>query len=571
MFRSSMLFVLSICLSCSLLAQDWPRFRGPDGAANAGDANVPVEWSPKANLGWKTEMPGPGASSPIVVGDKAFLTCYSGYGITQEDPGEIEDLVRHLVCVSLETGEKLWQKDVPVQMPEDTYTGIGVTAHGYASHTPVSDGTHVYTFYGKSGVHAYDMDGNKVWEAQVGKESDPRRWGSSCSPILHEDLLIVVAACESQSVIGFNKLTGEEVWRQEASGLDNMWGTPTMVKVDDERTDLVMCVAREMWGMNPNNGELVWYSEATAATQAYSSVIPNGKRVYAFMGGRSGGGSVAIDVGGTGDVSETNKVWTGRDSASYSSPVRHDDRIFLVTRNILYTVDAETGERLDQQRLKGTEQTGGRFGSLDYPSPVVANDHLYYMNGSGQMFVYSLGEDIEQVALNKVTTDKEIFWGSPAISGDKMLLRSSNYLYCVANKGETVDAADNLMAKADEGGEAEEEATPRQRPQRRTPADMFKQFDSDSDGKITAAELEGNQFAERLMSLDKDEDGAVSEEEFTTGLPTLQQRQRGGGGARGGGGGGARGGNRGGGGGARGGGGQDSRPERPQRPKSAGQ
>ena len=236
------------CQTFTANADDWTRFRGPSGNGVATDsASIPTAWSPSANIAWKTELPGPGASSPIIVGGKAFVTCYSGYGLTQEDPGEIENLVRHLVCIDLETGKKDWQKDVKVSLPEDPYTGIGVTAHGYASHTPVSDGKNIYAFFGKTGVHAFSMDGTKLWEAEVGKESDPTKWGSSSSPIVYKNIVIVTASAESQSVIGFDKESGKELWRQEAEGLDGMWGTPTLVKVNDDRTDLVMCVAKEMW------------------------------------------------------------------------------------------------------------------------------------------------------------------------------------------------------------------------------------------------------------------------------------------------------------------------------------
>lgn len=206
----SVAFVLFVCVTSN--AEDWSRFRGPagQGVASATEA-IPTAWSASANIGWKTELPGPGASCPIVVGGKAFVTCYSGYGLTQEDPGEIENLVRHLVCVDVKTGKKLWQRDVKVSLPEDAYTGIGVTAHGYASHTPVSDGKNVYAFFGKSGVHAFDLEGKPLWNSEVGKESDPAKWGSSSSPIVHKDILIVTASAESQAIIGFDSATGKEL------------------------------------------------------------------------------------------------------------------------------------------------------------------------------------------------------------------------------------------------------------------------------------------------------------------------------------------------------------------------
>ena len=548
--------MLLFLITCSANAADWSRFRGPAGNGVATDSNsLPAAWSPTANLAWKTPLPGPGASSPIVVGDKAFVTCYSGYGLDQKSPGDIENLQRHLVCIDVKTGKQLWQKDVKAALPEDPYSGIGVTAHGYASHTPVSDGKNVYAFFGKSGVHAFDMDGNKLWDAEVGKESDPAKWGSSSSPIVFGDTVIVTASAESQSIIGFDKSSGKEVWRQEAKGLDGMWGTPTLVRVDDNRTDLVMCVARELWGMDPVNGKLLWYADATGAQQSYSSVILDGKRIYAFTG--RGGGSIAIDAGGRGDVSKSNTVWTGSDTASFASPVRHESKLYVVARGVVTAVDAKTGDRVQQIRLKGVKQTGGRFGSLDYPSPIVVGDKMYYLNGSGQTFVISLGEKMKQVAVNLLTKDKEIFWGSPAVSNGRMIVRSAKYLYCVADKGETVSADESFVAKADDAAPAPPAARAsggRSSGRRFDPMSMFNGMDRNKDGSVTMDELEGNRMADRLKTLDKDGDKSISKDEFTKGIATLFSR-----GGRSGGGGGS----------GSYGRGKDSRPDRPQRPDMA--
>ncbi len=191
-----------------------------------------------------------------------------------------------MVCLDATTGEKKWQKDVAAKLPEDPYSGIGVTAHGYASHTPVSDGKLVFAFYGKSGLYAYDLDGNELWNSGVGTESDPWKWGTSSSPIEYGDLVIVTASAESQAIVGFDKQSGKEVWRQEAKGLDGMWGTPVLVRVDDNRTDLVMSVAKEVWGLNPETGKLRWFCDASGADQAHSSAIASDGVVFAFIGSR---------------------------------------------------------------------------------------------------------------------------------------------------------------------------------------------------------------------------------------------------------------------------------------------
>lgn len=551
--------VVIVCfLSVVGRADDWPRFRGPQGNGVASDSNgIPSSWSPTANLAWKTALPGPGASSPIIVDGKVFVTCYSGYGLSQENPGDIQNLVRHLVCVDLTTGEKVWQQDVEAELPEDPYSGIGVTAHGYASHTPVSDGKHVYAFFGKSGVHAFDMEGNKLWKADVGKESDPAKWGSSSSPIVYKNIVIVTASAESQAMVGLDKTTGKELWRQEASGLDGMWGTPTLVEVGDGRTDLVMCVAKELWGLDPATGKLLWFASATDAEQAYSSVIADGKRVYAVTG--RGGGSVAVDVGGSGDISDANTVWEGTTNGSFASPVRRDSKIYVASRGVITSIDAASGDRIQQKRLSGAMETGGRFGSLDYASPIVVGDRLLYLNGSGQVFVLSTGEEMQQLSVNRVTMDKETFWGTPAVSNGRLLIRSSKHLYCVADKGEKPEPAAAQIAKADPvtpdqagGGGERLGGGGGSGGNRRDPMSMFNGMDTDKDGKVTEAELAGHFMADRLKTLDKDGDKAISADEFRSGIGSLFRGGRGGGGA-------GRGEGR----------GQDSRPKRPKRPELA--
>jgi outer membrane protein assembly factor BamB len=567
---SVVLMTAALVATVSHAGDDWSRFRGPGGLGVGTSATpLPIAWNAEANLAWKTPLPGPGASSPIIVGNNVFVTCYSGYGLTQEDPGDIANLNRHLVCVDLTTGKPRWQADVKAALPEDPYTGIGVTAHGYASHTPVSDGHRVYAFFGKSGVHAFDLDGKALWQADVGKESDPTLWGSSSSPIVHDGTVIITASAESQSIIGLDAETGKEVWRQEAAGLDGMWGTPTLIPINDDRTDLVMCVAREMWGLDPASGKLRWFAKATDAEHAYASAIFDGTRVFAFTG--RGGGSVAIDAGGRGDVTTTNTVWNGGDTTAFASAVQHDTGIYLVARNILTRIDAATGERIGQTRLQGARATGGRFGSLDYPSPIVVGDTLYSLNGTGQMFVFALSEDgPKQVAVNEVASGEE-FRGTPAVSDGRLIMRSSGHLYCVVDQGDEVQATafpdEPEEAPADAGNEQRrgpaggfggggpggQRGGPGQQQPRFDPAAMFSRMDTNSDGALTANEVEGNPMADRLMTLDTDRDGKVTEAELRDGMANLFNRGGGGGG----------------GGSGRGGEGPGrgaARPQRPQRP-----
>lgn len=573
--------LLILATALPVRASDWAQFRGPSGSARS-ESTLPISWTPEANISWKAELPGPGVSSPIVVSDRVFVTCYSGYGLQRNEPGYIENLMRHLVCFDATNGEKLWQKDIPASQPEDPYTGIGVTAHGYASHTPVSDGEHVFAFFGKSGVFAFDLEGKELWNAPVGKESDPMRWGSSSSPITYKDLVIVTASAESQSIIAFDKATGKEVWRQEAAMLDNMWGTPLVANITNGRDDLILSVPGEIWGMDPETGKLRWHCKSTGATQSHSSPILGGDMVFAFTG--RGGGSVAVKTGGAGDMSEESVIWSGKDTARFGSPVGYKSRVYLVANGIIKAIDGRSGKELDKARLRGGSSGGGGFGSLDYPSPVVAADKLYHMNGKGQMFVFDLADGLEQVSLNVVSSDEsESFGGSPAISNDRMYIRSSKAIYCIADTGVEVaaNASKEFMAKTDDAAGAVAGGFGGGRGGRQgggtggrggfgggggrsgfNPNAIFDGRDQNKDGKLTREELSGSMMADRMDEMDKDGDKAISKEEFTAGIGSMF-----GSGGRGGRGGSGRSGGRGNYGGF--GQGEDTRPKRPARPVSA--
>src|SRR5262249_15398597 len=148
-------------------AGDWLQFRGPGGLGVAADKNLPITWSDSTNLLWKTALPGPGSSSPIVVGNKILVTCYSGYGLDANDPGDITKLKRHLVCLD-QQGKILWTRDVVTDAADAPFVGSFITKHGYASSTPVSDGKAIYCFFGVAGVVAFDLDGKQLWRTSVG-------------------------------------------------------------------------------------------------------------------------------------------------------------------------------------------------------------------------------------------------------------------------------------------------------------------------------------------------------------------------------------------------------------------
>lgn len=213
-----------------LPATDWRGFRGSYANATASDdSKPPIRWSDDNNLKWKVKLPGPGASSPIVVGDRVFVTCYSGYGV-ERDAGSVDDLKRHLLCVEKDNGKLLWEKTIPSTVEEDPYRGY-ITEHGYASSTPVSDGKRVFVQFGKTGVLAFDLEGEQLWKTGIGTESNSKRWGSAASPTLYADMLIVNASYESQSLYALDISTGKEIWKTAAEGVDYTYGSPLIAKL----------------------------------------------------------------------------------------------------------------------------------------------------------------------------------------------------------------------------------------------------------------------------------------------------------------------------------------------------
>ncbi len=452
----------------SLNASDWTRFRGPNGTGISPDADpLPTTFSDTENLQWKIELPGAGVSCPIVVGDKVFVTCYSGYGVDRQDPGSMKDLKRHLVCVDRATGKTLWEKTIEAVLPEDEYSGMGVPEHGYASHTPVSDGTNVYVFFGKSGVFAYDLDGKELWNASVGKQSDDRSWGSSSSPIVVDNVLVVPAGPESRAVVGIDKTTGKELWKSESDGLGNVWGTPAVSKVDETRTDIVIGAPDEIWAINPATGKLKWYCSAMATDQFNSSVVVADNMIYAVEG--RGGGSIAVKAGGKGDVTASNISWSGNDSNRFSTPLVYDGRIYLISGSTAKCISAADGKEIFQARLQGAaagaEQGGGGrpggppggapgpgggpgqppgggrggrggFGGgrgSDYSSPVLGDGKIFYVSRSGEVHVLKASDTFEKLATNRLTSESEDFSATPAISNGQIFIRSNKHLYCVSS------------------------------------------------------------------------------------------------------------------------------------------
>ena len=568
-----MLVCVSLILWSSVTYADWTRFRGPNGAGISTERDpLPTSWSGTRNLQWKIPLPGPGSSSPIAVGDKVFVTYWSGYGMDRRNPGDPKQLRRHLICIDRHTGKTLWSKAIEARLPEISYSGR-ITQHGYASHTPVSDGEHVYAFFGKSGVFCFDMEGKQVWQRHIGMESDPEGRGSASSPILYRHLLIVTATSESEALVGLNRKTGEVVWRQEAAGLNATWGTPALAHAGPNRTDLVITVPREIWGLNPNTGRLRWYSSGLQSGNANSSAISHDGIVYAVESGARGGGGVAVRAGGKGDVTQSRVLWSARHANRTATPILYHGRLYTFSNQIVTCIDAGTGTEIFKARLRtgntvpaaqGSFRRGGGFGS-NYASPVIGDGKIYFVTRSGHVFVLKASERFELLAVNRMAEDGEEFSATPAISQGRLFLRSNRNLYCLALR-EGDSGSTRQQAEAVPAPEIQEDPSPLATPpgpgrfggRRRgrggfDPSVFFRRRDTNNDGKLTGEEIP-ERMRGNLGRMDTDGDGAVTLAEFRETMNQMRGRSRGRSPGREGGGFGGR--NR-----------RQGRPERPQRPE----
>lgn len=397
---------------------EWSRFRGPNGSAFSEAQNLPVKWSDTENLAWKTDLPGHGSSSPIIWNDRIYITTYSGYGMSSQDPGDKKDLKRQLICLSLADGEKLWESEVPSDNPEESFSGF-IREHGYSTSTPVCDGERIYVFFGKTGVLAFDLEGKQHWKTNVGTGSAMNNWGSGASPVLYENLVIVNAAAESKALIALDKSTGKVAWKSPADNIYGSWSTPILVDLPDGKTELVLSIPYEIWAFNPTDGEFRWFAEGLEDRVMCGSLVTSQGIVYA-VGGRSGS-AVAVKAGGVDDVTKTNTLWKKKVTAYVPSPVLAGDRIYSVTeRGVLTCLNVADGETIFQKRIP---DSGGI-----YASPVFADGKLYIVTRTNGTFVVSAeGEVLSQNQFS----DETDFNASPAVVEGKILLRSNEALYCV--------------------------------------------------------------------------------------------------------------------------------------------
>jgi outer membrane protein assembly factor BamB len=399
---------------------DWAQFRGPDGLGTSPEKGLPVEWSSDKNIVWKTTLPGPGGSCPITVGKRIYLTCYSGYAVGPGKPGDMKDLKRHLVCLDRANGKILWTKDFEPVLPEHQYKGEG-SYHGYSSSTPASDGQRLYVFFGKSGVYCFDLDGNQQWHVNVGKGIDG--WGSGASPLLYKNLVIINASIESAALIALDKMTGEEKWRTK--GISRAWNTPLLAKSASGQTELVISVQNHLLGIDPDSGKELWRCEGIHRYVCPSVVAHDG--VAYLTGGDQA--TLAVRLGGRGDVSKTHVLWREKGGSNVASPIIYQGRIYWPSTKgqFLICQDAASGKVLYKQRFKPDPGT-------IYASPILADGKLYFVSQHAGTYVVAATPKFELLAHNVFKDDSSRSNASPIVSDGQLLMRNDRNLYCIGKE-----------------------------------------------------------------------------------------------------------------------------------------
>ncbi|MBT5925988.1 MAG: PQQ-like beta-propeller repeat protein [Verrucomicrobia bacterium] len=395
---------------------DWTRFRGPQGSGISTTADLPLKWSENNNLTWQVDLPGEGASSPIVWKDHIYLTAFTSSG------NETEALKRHVLCLNRTDGREIWRRTVFADLPEQENIREN---HGYATNSPAVDENRVYVFFGKSGVMALNHHGKELWRTRVG--SRIHGWGSAASPVLHNGLVIINASVESESLIALDGATGKKVWN--TPGIKESWNTPIIAELDDGSHEIILAMFRKVLGVDPASGKILWECDTKINWYMCPGMLFHDGVVYA-IGGRSGGG-LAVKAGGRGDVTNTHLLWRLDKGTNVPTPIYHDEHLYFIHENlaIAYCIDAKSGKTIYEERI---QPSPGQI----YPSPFLANGRIHYLSRRGECVVLPAEPRFEILARNILPKSAGVYNASPTLMGNQLLIRADKTLFCIGHHGE---------------------------------------------------------------------------------------------------------------------------------------
>lgn len=414
--------------------QDWPQWRGPLGTGVAPTAQPPVEWSETKNIRWKTAVPGKGHSTPIVWGERIFLTTAIPYGEAMkarlpDRPGTHDNLTmtQHhefaVLALERKSGKILWQQTVHKELPHEA----GHVSASLASASPVTDGEHVFAFFGSRGLYCPDTGGKLLWKKDLGEMHTKHGHGEGSSPALHGDTLIVNWDHEERSfLVALDKRTGKQLWRV-ARDEDTSWATPIVVE-HAGKAQVIVPGTKRLRGYDLASGAVIWECGGLSSN-IVASPVSGGGVVYAGSSYDTRN-LLAIRLDGAkGDITDTKQViWSRRRGTPYvPSPLLYGDSLYTLQhyQGVISRLDIKTGE--DQ---------GGPFRlqaiTNVYASPVGAAGRIYVTSRDGVTQVMSHGGEMpKMLASNRLD---ETISASAAIAGRELFLRGEKHLYCIAEK-----------------------------------------------------------------------------------------------------------------------------------------
>ena len=404
--------VMLLIATAALPADNWPAWRGPHGDGRSADKAPPLKWSRTENVRWKTPLPGPGNSSPIVWKDRIFLT-------QALDKGRR----RAVLCFDRADGKLLWQRETPYTEKESTHE-----TNPYCSATPVTDGERVIASLGSAGLVCYDFAGKELWRKDVGKLE--HIWGNASSPILYGDLAILwCGPGERQFLLAVKKTTGETVWRHDEPGGKSgaagqkewlgSWCTPIVAHIGDH-DELILGVPKKVKAFDPNTGKELW-SCSGLGDLVYASPVCSADGIVVAVSGFYGP-ALAVRAGGSGDVTATHRLWhhTQRHPQRIGSPVIVGGHAYLLNESgLAQCFDVKTGEDL----WKKERVSGASWSSL-----VYAAGRLYVNTMKGDTLVLSASPKYELLARNSLG---ERMLSSIAVADDELFIRSYEHLWYI--------------------------------------------------------------------------------------------------------------------------------------------